>query len=140
VISRRKRYRFQIFRFPDEALCHKLTAFVIVANLKFQKTGSRGDRVSAPTIVDGRTRLKGAERELRNTAVFATAGRAATKTPRVSSQPSAVSTQLELLSPLQSRKTLMEGLRPSQSSNFRVAADTLGMLTNIRAHGVMKTS
>jgi hypothetical protein len=67
---------------PDETLCHKLTAFVFAADPKSQKKGSRGDRVFAPTNVDARTKLKGAERELRNTAVFATGGFLAKRHPR----------------------------------------------------------
>ena len=65
-----------------EALCQKLTAFVFAADHKSQKNGSREDRVFAPTNVDVRTKLKGAERELRNTAVFATGVSRAKRHPR----------------------------------------------------------
>jgi len=67
---------------PDETLCHKLTAFVFAADPKSQKRGLPADRASAPTNVDARTKLKGAERELRNTAVFATGGFLAKRHPR----------------------------------------------------------
>ena len=73
---------FQISWLPDEALCHKWTAFVFDADSKSQKNGSLGDRVFAPTNVDVRTKLKGAERELRNTAVFATEDSRAKRHPR----------------------------------------------------------
>jgi hypothetical protein len=45
---------------------------------KAQKNGSHGDRAFVPA----RTKLKGAERELRNTAVFATEGSGPKRHPR----------------------------------------------------------
>lgn len=68
--------------FQKNALCHKLTAFVSAADPKSQKNGLRWDRVFAPTNVGARTKLKGAERELRNTAVFATGDCRAKRHPR----------------------------------------------------------
>jgi hypothetical protein len=65
-----------------EGLCHKLTASVFAANPKSQKNESREDRAFAPTNVGTRTKLKGAEHELRNTAVFATGGSLAKRHPR----------------------------------------------------------
>jgi hypothetical protein len=70
------------FLASDRPLCHRLTAFVFAANPKSQKNGSPGDRVFAPTNVDARTKWKGAERELRNTAAFATEDSRAKRHPR----------------------------------------------------------
>jgi hypothetical protein len=60
----------------------RLIAFVFAADPKSRKNGLRGDRVSAPTNVDARTKLKGAEHELGNTAVFATGDFQAKRHPR----------------------------------------------------------
>src|ERR1022692_1629713 len=65
---------------PALSIRARLTAFVFAADPKSQKNGSRGDRASAPTNVDARTKLKGAERELKNTVVFAAGGFLAKKT------------------------------------------------------------
>src|ERR1039458_3792597 len=67
---------------PALSIRARLTAFVFAADPKSQKNGSRGDRASAPTNVDARTKLKGAEPERRNTAVFATGDSRAKRHPR----------------------------------------------------------
>jgi hypothetical protein len=77
---------FQISWLPDETLCHQLTAFVFAADPKSQKNGSHAAHASAPTNVDARTKLKDAERELRNTAGFATEDSRAKRQPRVPAQ------------------------------------------------------